>query len=143
MRNSRGVAQLGGQHLDPLGLVEAVVVGAAPAFGEQFGDDRLVDRRVLAHVEPAQMDAEDRARCDGPARPARQRVGPAPWPWSASITWSRSATSSERSAYGVLSPIGVGPGTSIVRIEHAAGVGVQAGVHAAERPPVGLVGSER
>ena len=111
---------------------------------EQLGEHLLVDGRVLAQVEPAQVGAEDRDAAADRARPARRRSTPAPWPCSESITVSRSTTSSvEVGVRGAGRPIGAGPGTSTPAVEHRRRERVQTGVHAAERSPVRLVGSER
>src|SRR3712207_8731780 len=57
---------------DPRRLVEGRVVLADPRPGEQLGEHLLVHRGVLPHVQPAQVEAEDR---DGLPQPGEPVVG--------------------------------------------------------------------
>ena len=145
MRSGRGQRSSSLQHRHPGRLVELEVVVAHAGHGEQLGDDLLVDRRVLAHVEPAQVVAE---RDDGPPhrlderrRRARPRRGTRSDAWTTPRSSARSSTRSVRPAGRtagggtVRSPAG--------RAEHVGGQRVQPGVHPPQRPPVGLVGAER
>ncbi len=83
--------QLAAEQRDARVLVERGIIVADAAGLEQLGDDALVDRAVLAHVERREMEAEGLDRADQPAeraaageragalrRPARARSRRAP-----------------------------------------------------------------
>ncbi len=142
MSQEPGVAQLGGQQLDPLGLGEVDIVVAGSCIGEQVGEHLLVDRRVLPQVEPAEVGAEDRHAA---THRFHQSVSDRPCAVSMECVDHMVEVGDQFGEIGIRRAVAdrCGPGHIDLRIEHAAGVGVQACVHAAQRPAVGLVGSER
>ncbi len=140
-QGARGV-QLGVEERNPAGLVECQVVVADSGGSHQVGDDLFVHGGVLAHVEPAQMGAERRHRSsDGLDEALRERPG---------------AVRCERVDHDVeivlqFTQVRVcrprirrrGTGHGLLVVEHGLGVGVEAGMHPAQRPPIRLVGAER
>jgi hypothetical protein len=131
------------EHGDAFGLPERGVVVAHLGLRQQFGDHGLVDAGVLAHVEPAQVHPEHHHR-----PPDRADLGDGEV--AGTVGRQRGAHRVEVAHQVVdrvvpaLPQARRGSGEVVQAVgQHVLGVRVEPGVHAAQRPPVRLVGAER
>jgi len=142
MAKQAGSLELRGQDVDALTFVEVEIAPGDVGLGQEITDDPLMHGGVLAHVEPAQVGAEDRERTlDRLDRHTRELIGPVGSQRlddgvEVADQFVERLVAGERDARGRAREF-VDSCTEDVAAE-----GMEPGVHPAQRAPVGLVGSE-